>query len=69
MITADEVAEMLGIIRCAVYDLAAREGPIPYVRLGAGAFGSSARNPKRTSRNAGTRKQSHRQSERSLSGR
>lgn len=34
MITAEEVAEMLGISRGAVYDLAAPKGPIPCVRLG-----------------------------------
>ena len=34
MIAADEVAEMLGISRGAVYDLAAPKGPIPCVRLG-----------------------------------
>jgi excisionase family DNA binding protein len=34
MITADDVAEMLGISRGAVYDLAAPKGPIPCVRLG-----------------------------------
>ncbi|WP_332848737.1 helix-turn-helix domain-containing protein [Massilia sp. S19_KUP03_FR1] len=34
MIAADEVAEMLGISRGAVYDLAAPKGPIPCVRFG-----------------------------------
>ena len=34
MITAEEVAEMLGISRGAVYDLAAPKGPIPCVRFG-----------------------------------
>ena len=33
MITAEEVAKMLGISRGAVYDLAAPKGPIPCVRL------------------------------------
>lgn len=34
MIAAEEVAEMLGISRGAVYDLAAPKGPIPCVRFG-----------------------------------
>lgn len=34
MITADEVAKLLGISRGAVYDLAAPKGPIPCVRFG-----------------------------------
>lgn len=34
MITAEEVAKMLGISRSAVYDLAAPRGPIPCVRIG-----------------------------------
>ena len=34
MITAEEVADMLGINRGAVYDLAAPKGPLPCVRLG-----------------------------------
>lgn len=34
MITAEDVAKMLGISRGAVYDLAAPKGPIPCVRLG-----------------------------------
>lgn len=34
MITAKDVAKMLGISRGAVYDLAAPRGPIPCVRLG-----------------------------------
>jgi excisionase family DNA binding protein len=34
MITAEDVAEMLGISRGAVYDLAAPKGPIPCVRFG-----------------------------------
>jgi excisionase family DNA binding protein len=34
MITAEEVAEMMGISRGAVYDLAAPKGPIPCVRYG-----------------------------------
>lgn len=34
MITAEGVAEMLGISGGAVYDLAAPKGPIPCVRLG-----------------------------------
>lgn len=34
MITADEVAKILGVSRGAVYDLAAPKGPIPCVRLG-----------------------------------
>ena len=34
MITAEEVAEILGTSRGAVYDLAAPKGPIPCVRMG-----------------------------------
>lgn len=34
MITAGEVAKILGVSRSAVYDLAAPKGPIPCVRLG-----------------------------------
>ena len=34
MITADEVAKLLGISRGAVYDLAAPKGPIPCERFG-----------------------------------
>jgi excisionase family DNA binding protein len=34
IITADEVASMLGVSRGAVYDLAAPKGPIRCVRLG-----------------------------------
>lgn len=34
MITAEEVALLLGVSRGTVYDLAAPKGPIPCVRLG-----------------------------------
>jgi hypothetical protein len=52
VITADEVAKILGIRRGAVYDLAAPRGPSPARASGAGASDSTPRMSMRSSRRA-----------------